>query len=302
MLELSAKDFCHVYFPRWFEISGGCGVLHKVIYINSAGIIFEVILEKSKSEGAMIVFVQPKHMTNSKPCYGCLPNTWNPSSLSSLTLSCCCCSTGSLSRPDSSSNPLNKLLLLCPPGLLHWRSSKYPLLHAPAIWTVVLLCWTGYPAYHTHHTSPHPSPSLGTYWALWSPVYFFFLLLSTLCALYIKTYFIHDKSLPVIDLMLWPYMQGDVCFSHLVPSSLLPQFSAVPSPGILCSCSQAIHHHDSGLNHDSLYSFNTYFRNSPLDLSEICLFLWLHKALISTLLLQRWSVSTRIQLFRPTPW
>lgn len=134
--------------------------------------------------------------------------------------------------------------------------------------------------------------------------YFFFLLLSTLCALYIKTYFIHDKSLPVVDLVLWPYMQGDVYFSHLVPSSLLPQFSAVPFQGFLCSCSQPIHHRDSGLNHESLYSFNTYFSNSPLDVSEICLFLWLHKALISPLLLQRWSdmTSARIQLFRPTPW
>lgn len=93
-------------------------------------------------------FIQLKHMTNSKPCYWCLPNTWKPSSLSSLTLSCCCMDPSPDLIPAQTHSTS-----CCPPGLLHWWSSKYPLLHAPAICTVVLLCCTGYPA---HHTSPSP--------------------------------------------------------------------------------------------------------------------------------------------------
>lgn len=107
MLELTAKDFCHVYFPRWFEIRGGCGVLHKVIYINSAGIIFEVILEKSNNEGAMIVYSAQAHdklqallLMFAKHVKTLLP--LQPNALMLLH--------GPLSRPDSSSNPLNKLL------------------------------------------------------------------------------------------------------------------------------------------------------------------------------------------------
>lgn len=70
MLKHTAKDFCHVYFPRWFEIRGGCGVLHKVIYINSVGIIFEVILEKSKLQALLLMFA--KHMKSLLPLQ---PNT-----------------------------------------------------------------------------------------------------------------------------------------------------------------------------------------------------------------------------------
>lgn len=71
----------------------------------------------------MIIFALLKHMTNSKPDYGCLPNTLSLSSLSSLMLSSAC-NNRPIFRAGSSSDPLNKLLLLCPPGLLHWQPPK----------------------------------------------------------------------------------------------------------------------------------------------------------------------------------
>lgn len=55
-LACSQRYFYHAHFAWWFEIRGGCGISDKDTHIKAAGITSEVTLEKSNSEGAMVIF------------------------------------------------------------------------------------------------------------------------------------------------------------------------------------------------------------------------------------------------------
>lgn len=188
------KIYLHAHFLCCSEIRGGCGVSHKDIHIYAVDITSDTILEKSNNEGATIIFTLLKHVTNFKPYYGCLPSTLSLSSLSSLTLSNYCNNRPN-SRAGSGSDPLNKLLLLCPPGLLCWQSPKHSSSLCP--------CHT-----YTGPALPHGLFSFLSHFpthfrsllSCWVTCVLF--LQVCLCFLfYFLIYFIHNKGLPVIDLM-----------------------------------------------------------------------------------------------------
>lgn len=140
-------------------------------------------------------------MINSKPYHICLPNPLSLSSLSSLML-WSACNNRPVSRSASSSDPLNNLLLLCPPGLLCWQCPEHSSLCAPTMCTLFLLS-------HRFLSSLSHFPTCLRGWVNWSPVCSFsrFPYAFHPLSLYTGIYFINDKTSPDTELKLSLYMQ-----------------------------------------------------------------------------------------------
>lgn len=160
---------------------------------------------------------------NSEAYYGCLPNTRSFSSLSSITLSSSC-SNRSISRASPSSDSLNKLLLLCSPGLLLWESPEHSFSLHPFHTTLVLPCHTSFSA------SCRTSRRTSRFILGWLLLFFRYLYAFCSVSLYIGIYFIHDKGQTAIDLMFWLYMQLQryllLPFSSITPT--ISVFSIFP--------------------------------------------------------------------------